>query len=125
MAKKVLIVDDSSTVRQQLSIALGQAGFATIEAVNGVDALSKINDNKDVAMVVCDVNMPQMGGIEFLETMKREGKYPTLPILMLTTEGQPALMDQAKKAGAKGWMVKPFKPDLLVATANKLTKSTP
>ena len=125
MAKKILIVDDSSTVRQQLSIALGQAGFATIEAVNGVDALSKINDNKDVAMVVCDVNMPQMGGIEFLETMKREGKYPTLPILMLTTEGQPALMDQAKKAGAKGWMVKPFKPDLLVATANKLTKSTP
>ena len=125
MAKKILIVDVSSTVRQQLSIALGQAGFATIEAVNGVDALSKINDNKDVAMVVCDVNMPQMGGIEFLETMKREGKYPTLPILMLTTEGQPALMDQAKKAGAKGWMVKPFKPDLLVATANKLTKSTP
>lgn len=71
-------------------------------------------------MVICDVNMPRMNGIEMLSFVKQEPKNANLLVLMLTTEGQPALIAQAKAAGAKGWLVKPFKPDLLLATVRKL-----
>ena len=71
-------------------------------------------------MVLCDVNMPRMGGLEMLELVSAKGMLGALPIVMLTTEGQPALVQRAKAAGAKGWIVKPFKPELLVATIRKL-----
>ncbi|MCE9571693.1 MAG: response regulator [Deltaproteobacteria bacterium] len=119
MSKRILVVDDSPTVRQQVSVALCQAGFAVVEAVDGLDALGKFDAT--IAMVVCDVNMPRMNGIEMLEKLKADGKGSTTPIVMLTTEGQPALIDRAKKAGAKGWIVKPFKPDQLIAAVKKLT----
>lgn len=121
MSKKVMVVDDSQTVRQQVGIALTQAGFDVLEAVDGEDGLQKIKSSSDVAMVICDVNMPRMNGIDMIEAVAATGRHTALPIVMLTTEGQPALIQRAKAAGAKGWIVKPFKADLLVAAVQKLT----
>jgi two-component system chemotaxis response regulator CheY len=121
MSAKVLVIDDSMMVRQQVGRALKGAGFSVIEATDGVDGLQKLTASPDTTLVVCDVNMPRMNGIEFLESLKK-GDAPANPaVVMLTTEGQPELMQRAKALGAKGWIVKPFKPDLLVAAAKKLT----
>ena len=121
MATKILVIDDSAMVRQQVGQALSNSGFSVIEAVDGVDALDKLESTPDTALVVCDVNMPRMNGIEFLEQKSKAGN--AVPVVMLTTEGQPELIQKAKALGAKGWVVKPFKPDLLVAAAKKLTAS--
>jgi two-component system chemotaxis response regulator CheY len=120
MAKKVLIVDDSRTVRQQLGIVLTEAGYEVVEATDGLDGAEKIAASDDLAMVICDVNMPRMNGIEMLTFLKQDPKHANLLVLMLTTEGQPALIARAKAAGARGWIVKPFKPDLLLGTVRKL-----
>lgn len=118
MAKKILIIDDSETVRHQVCTALSQAGFTMIEAGDGQEGVEKLKANPDVAAVICDVNMPRMNGIEFLEKLAAEG--PKVNTVMLTTEGQPELIQRAKKAGAKGWIVKPFKTALLVGAIRKL-----
>ena len=121
MPKKVLVVDDSWTVRQEVSVALQEAGFEVLTAVDGVDGKEpKIESTHDLAVVVADINMPRMNGLEMLAKVKRDPKNASLPIVVLTTEGQPDLIRQAKSDGAKGWMVKPFKPDLLVALVRKL-----
>ena len=117
---KVMVVDDSASVRQQVGMALSQAGFEITEAVDGLDAVSKLASIPGIRMIISDVNMPRMNGLEMLEKIKADGKHPTLPILILTTEGQPALVQRAKAAGAKGWIVKPFKAELLVAAVKKL-----
>lgn len=122
MVRKILIVDDSLTVRQQVGLVLSQAGYEVVEAADGREAVNQVAGNPDLSLVVCDVNMPVMDGLEFLETIKREPQHSNLPVLMLTTEGQPAQIQRAKSAGAKGWMVKPFVPDLLVAAARKLAR---
>jgi two-component system chemotaxis response regulator CheY len=119
--KKILVVDDSATVRQQVRAALADTGFEVVEAADGLEGLDAINGRSDLAAVVCDVNMPRLGGLQMLEMLNEKGKVPALPVVMLTTEGQPALMQQAKAAGARGWLVKPFKPATLVATLRKLT----
>lgn len=121
MDSKVLIVDDSMMVRQQVGSTLTKAGFTIVEAQDGLDALSKLEVNPDVTLIVLDVNMPNMNGVEFLEKLRADGKHPGVPVVMLTTEGQPRLMQQAKALGAKGWIVKPFKADLLVAAVQRLT----
>ncbi|MEO6774314.1 MAG: response regulator [Kofleriaceae bacterium] len=118
MAKKVLIVDDSQTVRHQIALALRPSGYEIVEAVDGVDAREKVDDS--IAIVLCDVNMPRMNGLEFLEAIKRDERNASLPVVMLTTEGNPGMIDRAKKAGAKGWIVKPFKAELLTAAVAKL-----
>ena len=123
MAKKILLVDDSRTVRQQVGITLTEAGYQTVEAENGQQAISVLQTNEDVAMIIADVNMPVMNGIEMLWRMKNTNTAPGVPIVMLTTEGQAELIDEAKKAGAKGWIIKPFKPDLLVNAVKKLAGS--
>jgi two-component system chemotaxis response regulator CheY len=110
-----MVVDDSAPVRQQLGLALREAGFAVMEAVDGQDGVEKLAASPTVSVIICDVNMPRMNGIEFLRSAK--GKYP---VLMLTTEGQPELVDEAKALGAKGWIIKPFKAPLLVAAVRKL-----
>jgi two-component system chemotaxis response regulator CheY len=119
MSKKVLIIDDSSTVRRQVRAAL-DAEFDILEAADGVEGMQSIDENTDLMAVICDVNMPRMGGLEMLELAKSRGKLAALPVIMLTTEGQPALVQRAKSIGAKGWMVKPFKPELLLATIRKI-----
>lgn len=120
MAKKILIIDDSATVRQQVRMALESAGFDVEEAVDGADGKDRIDRAVNLAAVVCDVNMPRMNGIEMLESVKGNPRNAKLPIMMLTTEGQPALVKRAKAAGAMGWIVKPFKAELLVAALNKV-----
>lgn len=123
MGKKILVVDDSATVRQQVGLALGQAGFDVVEAVDGMDGIDKMHQTIDIALVICDVNMPRMNGLEMIEKLHAEKKGAMAPVVMLTTEGQPELVERAKKAGAKGWIVKPFKAELLIAAAKKLTAS--
>lgn len=120
MAKKILIIDDSMTIRQQVCAALSSASFEVVEAADGVEGLEAIVGRDDLGAVLCDVNMPRMGGLEMLEMLQAKGQLRGLPIVMLTTEGQPALVQRAKAAGAKGWLVKPFKPEHLVATMRKL-----
>lgn len=121
MEKKILIVDDSATVRQQVRSALTPSGFEVLEAADGFEGLEAMDASQDLAAVLCDVNMPRMGGLQMLEIAKAKGRLPALPVVMLTTEGQPALVQQAKAMGAKGWIVKPFKPEQLVAAMRKLT----
>ena len=121
MARTILVVDDSDTVRQQVSMALKQAGFAITEAADGQEGLAMIDANRNIAMVVCDVNMPRMNGLEMVESVKRKAENKSLPILMLTTEGQPSMIKRAKEAGAVGWIVKPFNATQLVQTAKHLT----
>src|SRR5690349_5493729 len=118
--KKVLVVDDSPTIRQQIGRALGEAGFEVIEATDGVDGIDKIAGDKAIGIVILDINMPRMNGLEMLEKVKAETSNEGLPVIMLTSEGQKSLIERAKRAGAKGWIVKPFKTDLLVGAVRKL-----
>jgi two-component system chemotaxis response regulator CheY len=118
---KVLVIDDSTMVRQQVGRTLQEAGFSIVEAGDGREALDRVRDNADVALAICDVNMPGMNGLEFLAAVKSVA--PSLPVVMLTTEGQTTIIQQAKALGAKGWVVKPFRPDILTAAARKLTGS--
>jgi two-component system chemotaxis response regulator CheY len=117
--KKVMVVDDSPSVRQQVGLALTQAGYDVLEACDGQDGLQKAT-TPGVALLICDINMPKMNGFELLEKVKADPKLCCLPVVMLTSEGQPSLMDRAKKAGAKGWIIKPFKAALLVAAVKKI-----
>jgi two-component system chemotaxis response regulator CheY len=121
--KKVLVVDDSSTVRQQVAQVLTQVGFEVLEATDGQLGAEMI-DKEALAVVICDVNMPRMNGIEMVTTVKSRPQHAALPILMLTTDGQPALIKRAKEVGARGWMVKPFNPNQLVAAVKKLAGVT-
>lgn len=121
MSRRVLIVDDSATIRQQVRQALSQAGFEVVEAADGVEGVNMIRSDDLIAAVICDINMPRKSGLELIEEIKAGGANSHVPIVMLTTEGQPALVQRAKAAGARGWIVKPFKPNLLVAAMQKLT----
>jgi two-component system, chemotaxis family, chemotaxis protein CheY len=121
MATKVMICDDSAIVRQQVAWALVNAGFEVTEAVDGQDAAEKIETMEGVGLLICDVNMPRMDGMALLSKLSEKGGKPPFPVLMLTTDGQPELIARAKSLGAKGWMVKPVNPSILVATAQKLT----
>jgi two-component system chemotaxis response regulator CheY len=121
MAKKILVVDDSATMRQQVRATLEGAGYVVTEAMDGQDAVQKVGGGFDG--VVCDVHMPRMDGVQFVEHVRAKPEYAALPILMLTTEGAPELIRRAKAAGARGWIVKPFKSEQLVAAMNRLTES--
>jgi two-component system chemotaxis response regulator CheY len=119
MSKTILIVDDSDSLRQVVNIALSGAGYNVIEACDGRDALSKLNGSK-VHLIVSDVNMPNMNGIEFVKQAKQLPQYKFTPVIMLTTENQQSMMEEGKKAGAKAWMVKPFKPAQMLQAVSKL-----
>ena len=119
--KKILVIDDSETIRQQVKQALAATGYQIVEAIDGVDGLEKLRERNDLDLALCDVNMPRMNGLDMIAEVQRTGLK--IPILMLTTEGQPSLIKRAREAGAKGWIVKPFKPELLVAAVTKLIDS--
>lgn len=102
MTKTVLIIDDSSSVRQRISGVLGPAGFAIVEAADGISGAEQIRGRQDLALVLCDVNMPRMNGLDMLDSVKAELAERRLPVVMLTTEGQPDAMARARQAGAKG-----------------------
>lgn len=120
--KKVLVVDDSQSIRNEVSDALGHAGFNVLQAADATEAFACLARHDDISMVVLDVNMPGMSGIDVLERMQHDSPNQELPVLMLTTEAERALVDRAKKAGAKGWLLKPVKPQLLVSTVTRLAR---
>lgn len=119
MPKTILVVDDSPSVRQVLTIALKGAGYDVIEAGDGQDGLGKLNGQK-VHLIVSDVNMPRMDGISFVKAVKQLPAYKFTPIIMLTTESQEERKREGQAAGAKAWMVKPFKPEQMLAALDKL-----
>lgn len=119
MAKSILIVDDSASVRQVVSISLRQAGYEVIEGCDGKDALTKLTGQK-VHLIISDVNMPNMDGISLVKAVKQLPAYKFTPIVMLTTESQDAKKREGQEAGAKAWIVKPFKPDQLLGVVQKL-----
>ena len=119
MAKTILIVDDSASLRQVVKMALQGAGHVVIEAGDGKAALAML-DGRDVDMAICDINMPVMNGIEFVKAVKERPRYKFMPILMLTTEGSERYKESGKAAGAKAWMTKPFAPSNLISAVQKL-----
>ena len=119
----VLVVDDSATVRMQATKVLSGAGFAVIHAVDGVDALEQLAQRSDVSLILCDVNMPRMNGIELVEAIAEKGGTK-IPVIMLTTEVRADFVQRAKAVGAKTWMTKPFNREVLVAAATRLTTSS-
>jgi two-component system, chemotaxis family, chemotaxis protein CheY len=122
MSKTIMIVDDSASVRQVVGLTLRGAGYTVIEGSNGKDALSRLTGGK-VHLIISDVNMPEMDGIAFLKAVKALPAYRFTPILMLTTESGDDKKREGQAAGAKAWMVKPFKPDVLLSAVQKLTLS--
>jgi two-component system chemotaxis response regulator CheY len=122
MAQNVLVIDDSLMVRRQVGSALRDMGCAVIEAVDGLDAVEKLDAGEKPQLVICDVNMPRMNGIEFLERLA--GRGTAIPVVMLTTEGDPEMIRRAKALGAKGWLIKPFKQEHLMAIVKKMVPPT-
>ncbi|WP_436531458.1 response regulator [Actinoplanes sp. HUAS TT8] len=119
MAKTILIVDDSASVRQVVSIALKGAGYEVITANDGKDALSKMTGGR-IHLIISDVNMPNMDGITFVAEAKKLPAYKFTPIIMLTTESQDDKKKQAQAAGAKAWVTKPFQPEQMLSAVSKL-----
>ncbi|HYE38111.1 response regulator [Methylocaldum sp.] len=119
MAKTILIVDDSASLRQVVGIALKGAGYDVIEACDGQDALKKLNGQR-IHLIISDVNMPNMDGITFVKEAKQLPAYKFTPVIMLTTESQEAKMAEGKAAGAKAWVIKPFQPVQMLDAVSKL-----
>lgn len=119
MTRTALIVDDSRSMRQMVAFTLTSAGFSVVEAENGADALTKL-DSHDVSVVITDLNMPVMDGLTFIRQLRTRGAHRFTPVLMLTTEAQPEVKAEGKAAGATGWIVKPFKQDVLVNVVKKV-----
>lgn len=119
MVAQVLVVDDSRMIRTLVAASLNSEGYEVIEAGDGIEALAMIEKHQ-VSLVVCDVNMPNMNGLDFLEILRAHPTQSAVSVLMLTTERQPELMKRARDLGAKGWIVKPFKPPFLIAAAKKV-----
>jgi two-component system chemotaxis response regulator CheY len=120
MAKKILILDDTQSMRSLLSMTLKQSGHTVIEAVDGVDGLKKLKENPDVDLIFTDLNMPNKNGVEFIKEAKAVPGFKTIPIVMLTTESEEKKKDEGKAAGAMAWIVKPFKVDTIQAVLNKI-----
>ncbi len=119
MSKTVLIVDDSASLRQVVSIALRGAGYEVIEACDGKDGLAKLNGQK-IHLIISDVNMPNMDGFTFVKNVKQQPSYKFTPVIMLTTEAGEDKKASGQAAGAKAWMVKPFQPSQMLAAVSKL-----
>lgn len=119
MAKTIMIVDDSASLRQVVSIALKNAGYDTVEACDGKDALSKL-DGRKLHLIISDVNMPNMDGLSFVRAAKQLPAYKFTPVIMLTTEVSDAKKQEGQAAGARAWMVKPFQPAQMLTAVSKL-----
>ena len=119
MTKRILTIDDSKTIRDMLMFTLADAGFEVLQAVDGQHGIDVLK-NEQVDVVITDINMPRMDGYEVIRHMRSNSAHKTTPILVLTTESEIEKRDIARAAGATGWMVKPFDPDRLIATINKV-----
>lgn len=119
MSKTIMIVDDAPSVRQVVSMALRGAGYEVVEASNGKEAESKL-DGRKLDLVICDLNMPVMDGIGFLEVIKAQAKYKFVPVIMLTTEIAEEKKAKARAAGARAWLTKPFQPSTMLNAVAKV-----
>jgi len=120
MAKTILIVDDSASLRTVVKLALVRAGYEVLEAGDGKEALAQLDKAAKVHLIVSDVNMPNMDGITFVTHVKQHARHKFTPVIMLTTEGQDAKKEQGRAAGAKAWIIKPFNPPQLLDAVSKL-----
>ncbi|KUG28446.1 chemotaxis regulator - transmits chemoreceptor signals to flagelllar motor components chey [hydrocarbon metagenome] len=120
MSKTIMTVDDSASVRQMVGFTLKKEGYSVIEASDGKDALGKLKGT--VNMVITDLNMPNMDGIELIKNIRAQAAYKFIPIVMLTTESQATRKQEGKSAGATGWIVKPFTPEQLLAVVKKVLR---
>lgn len=118
MSKKILIADDSSSMRQMINFTLSEEGYEVLESVDGEDAFSKFA--ADVNLVITDLNMPKMNGIDLIKRIRSGTINKFLPIIMLTTESEPSKKEEGKSAGATAWIVKPFTPENLLQTIKKV-----
>jgi two-component system, chemotaxis family, chemotaxis protein CheY len=119
MAKTIMIIDDSISLRQVVAITLAGAGYDVIEASDGQDALAKLTGQR-VHLMICDVNMPNLDGISFLKALRVHPSYKFTPVIMLTTEAGEDRKKEGQAAGARAWVVKPFKPEQLLLAVSKL-----
>lgn len=118
MSKTILTVDDSKSIREAVRFALEPLGYDIVEAEDGLDGISQLEKEK-VDLVITDLNMPNLDGLEFIEAVRQRDEFAGLPLVMLTTEGQADKMRRGKKAGASGWIVKPFNELQLELTVKK------
>jgi len=127
MKKNILIVDDSPTLRASVNFVLAGGGYEIFQADNGESGLKKLDEikksGKRVNLIISDINMPKMNGLEFLRSVKdKTSQFKFIPVIILTTEREDTLKRQGKEYGAAGWMTKPFKPDLLLAVVKKFIR---
>lgn len=120
MGKTVLVVDDSSTMRQMVAYTLTNAGFTVVEAGNGKEAVAKLTGGAKPALVVTDLNMPEMDGITLIQEIRKMAAFKFTPILMLTTESADDKKKAGQAAGATGWIVKPFNPEQMLKVIQKV-----
>jgi two-component system chemotaxis response regulator CheY len=116
-----MTVDDSATLRQMVVFVLRGGGYQVVEAVDGLDALSKL-EGQELHLILTDINMPKMDGLEFIRQLRAMTDYKFVPIILLTTESHPEKKREGKAAGATGWIVKPFNPDQLLAVVKKVMR---
>lgn len=121
MSKTILIVDDSESIREIIKFTLESEGYNVLVGVDGKDAL-KFLDGQAIDLIITDLHMPEMDGIEFIKHVRANSNYTRIPILFLTTESQVAKKMEAKEAGATGWIIKPFVPAKLIAAINKVIR---
>ncbi len=119
MSKVIMTVDDSASVRQLVGFTLKQAGYGVVEACDGRDAINKLSASS-VHMIITDLNMPVLDGIGLIKAVRSSATHKFLPIVMLTTESQDSKKQEGRAAGATGWIIKPFKPDQLLAVVKKV-----
>lgn len=120
MAKTILVVDDSTSLRTVVKLSLTRAGYDVLEAGDGQEGLAALDKAGKVHLIVSDVNMPNMDGITFVKQVKQHPRHRFTPVVMLTTEGLDAKKEQGRAAGAKAWIVKPFNPPQLLDAVSKL-----
>ncbi|MDJ0974654.1 MAG: response regulator [Planctomycetota bacterium] len=119
MTRKALVVDDSATMRQMISLTLEEQGFEVMQGVDGADALEQLNGS-EVDVIITDLNMPVMDGMTFIRHVRSQPVHRFTPILILTTEGGIDRKLEGKEAGATGWIVKPFDPSRLVRVVHRV-----
>jgi two-component system, chemotaxis family, chemotaxis protein CheY len=120
MAKIILAVDDSTSIRQMVAFTLKSAGYTVIEAVDGQDGLDKIKNQATIDLILTDQNMPRMDGMTLIKTLRSQPQFSATPILMLTTESSDEMKTQGRAVGATGWIVKPFDPHKLLEVIKKV-----
>lgn len=120
MSNVALVVDDSRSIRMLVSKVLKQAGFEVMEAENGKDALAKLTEKSSVQLVITDLNMPVMDGLELIRAIRQDAQHKFTPVVFLTTESEESKKEEAKSAGATGWIIKPFHPEKVMTVIRRV-----